>query len=171
MIDQPFTLPCGVTLKNRLAKAATTERLAGKNGKPNLALCNLYRNWSETQAGLLITGNVVVDKKHLESAGNVVADNEALLPEMKEWVAAGQSSGGQIWAQISHSGRQTSRFINWKPLAPSAVQLKKLALFGQPKSMTEKDIQQVIDAFVRTATIKKKQALMVFKFMQHMVIC
>ena len=156
MIQTSFQLPCGVILKNRIAKAATTERLSYKDGRPNDLLCNLYRTWSNTNAGLLITGNVVLDKSHMESAGNVIVNDEVILPSMRQWAEAGQSNGGQIWVQISHSGRQTSRFINWRPMAPSAVQLKKMGLFGKPKMMSEKDIYQVIDAFAKAAVICKK---------------
>ncbi|WP_271784242.1 NADH:flavin oxidoreductase/NADH oxidase family protein [Aquimarina algiphila] len=156
MLNTPFTLPCGAVIQNRLVKAAMTERLSGSNCKPNARLVRLYEQWADTNVGLLITGNVMVDRYHLESAGNVVVDNEEALPEMKAWAGAGKKHGNHIWVQICHSGRQTSRFVNLKPKSASGVQLKKLGLFSKPKAMTEKDILDVINGFVKAAVIAKK---------------
>ena len=66
MIKQPLQLPCGQVLPNRLAKAAMTEGLAEPMGKPTQALANLYQLWGGSGAGLLISGNFMVDKRHLE---------------------------------------------------------------------------------------------------------
>ncbi len=70
-LNDPFTLPCGVILPNRIAKAAMTEGLSDKKLQATDRLANLYRTWSEGGAGLLITGNVMIDQRVLERAGNV----------------------------------------------------------------------------------------------------
>lgn len=155
MLNTSLTLPCGAVLQNRLAKAAMTERLSHKDGHANQSIFDLYQKWIDTGAGLLITGNVMIDSRHLESAGNVIVTDESGLPQLKQW-AAMVRPGQHLWAQISHSGRQTSRFVNLRPKAPSAVQLKRLGLFGRPKAMSEEDIQAVIRGFVRTAEVVKK---------------
>ena len=76
MIEQPLTLPCGGVLSNRLCKAAMTEGLAGADGIPGAALNRLYGIWSDGGAGLLLSGNVQIDRDHLERPGNVVVDAE-----------------------------------------------------------------------------------------------
>ena len=68
----PLTLPCGAILPNRLAKGAMTEGLATADGLPTPELERLYRLWSDGGAGILLTGNVQVDRDHLERPGNVV---------------------------------------------------------------------------------------------------
>ncbi|GAA4275595.1 NADH:flavin oxidoreductase/NADH oxidase family protein [Aquimarina mytili] len=155
MISTELKLPCGVRLKNRLVKSAMTERISNKNFEPTKGHERLYKDWSDTGAGLLITGNVVIDHKHLESAGNVCFD-ETMLPKISSWAEASKSNGNQVWVQISHSGRQANKFSTSRPLAPSEVQLKKMGLFGKPKAMTEEDIQEVIKGFVRTAKLAKE---------------
>jgi 2,4-dienoyl-CoA reductase-like NADH-dependent reductase (Old Yellow Enzyme family) len=110
---------------------------------------------ANTDAGLLITGNVMIDRKHLESAGNVCFDEEAMFPKLRAWADAGKSRGNHIWVQISHAGRQTNKFTNTHPLAPSEVQLHKIGLFGKPKAMTEKDIENVILGFRKAAKIAR----------------
>ncbi|MDH7447951.1 NADH:flavin oxidoreductase/NADH oxidase family protein [Aquimarina sp. 2201CG14-23] len=156
MISTVLTLPCGVTLNNRLVKSAMTERISNRKYEPTKGHQQLYEDWALTGAGLLITGNVVIDRTHLESAGNVCFDDDKMLPKLKSWAASGKKLGNHIWVQISHSGRQTNRFGTARPLAPSEVQLKKLGLFGKPKAMTEQDIQNVIKGFTKAAKLAKE---------------
>jgi 2,4-dienoyl-CoA reductase-like NADH-dependent reductase (Old Yellow Enzyme family) len=156
LISTKYELPCGVILKNRLVKSAMTERISNANFEPTTRHEKLYKKWAETEAGLLITGNVMIDRVHLESAGNVCFDDENMLPKLKKWADAGKTNGNQFWVQISHAGRQTNRFSALRPMAPSEVQLNKIGLFGKPKTMSESDIEDIINGFVRAATISKK---------------
>jgi len=155
-INHSFTLPCGVVLKNRLAKAAMTERMANPYQEPIELHTKLYKKWSDTGAGLLITGNVLVDRDHLESAGNVCFDEKSDLDKLREWASSVKGTDSQLWVQLSHAGRQTNRFTNLQPLAPSSVQLKKMGLFGKPKAMSENDILEVIEKFRIAARITKE---------------
>ena len=156
MINTSLTLPCGAILKNRLVKAAMTERISNSKLEPVEGHERLYSEWADTHAGLLITGNVIIDRKHLESSGNVCFDDEKILPKLKKWAETAKSENNHVWVQISHAGRQANRFSTARPLAPSEVQLKKMGLFGKPKAMTEKDIQRTIIGFKRTAKIAKE---------------
>lgn len=156
LLNQPLILPCGAVLKNRLAKAAMTERIANKKLEPVKGHEVLYSKWANSGAGLLITGNVIIDPYHLESAGNVHFRDEGLLPKVTKWADAGKVNKTHLWVQISHSGRQTNMFNKLHPLAPSSVKLQKLGLFGKPIAMSESDIEEVIKGFVRTADIGKK---------------
>jgi len=159
MIEQALTLPCGVVLQNRLCKAAMTEGLAGADGIPGAALNRLYGIWSDGGAGLLLSGNVQIDRDHLERPGNVIVDREpdtTMMSALTEWAAAGTRAGNHFWAQLSHAGRQCQKIINPTPKAPSAV---KLGLpggqFGEPLPMTEADIEAVIAGFARCARVLK----------------
>ncbi len=160
MIEQTLTLPCGVVLENRLCKAAMTEGLAGADGIPGAALNRLYGLWSDGGAGLLLSGNVQIDRDHLERPGNVIVDREpdaATMTALQQWAAAGTRAGNHFWAQISHAGRQCQKIINPTPKAPSAV---KLGLpggqFGEPVPMTDADIEAVITGFARCARVLKE---------------
>ena len=156
LIKSPFTLPCGVILTNRLVKAAMTERISNKHMEPTKNHVRLYEDWAETGAGLLITGNMMIDRKHLESSGNICLHDESMIPKLKSMADAGKKSGNHIWVQISHAGRQTNKFSTSRPMAPSEVQLKKIGLFGKPRAMSEEDIQHVIEGFVKAAIISKE---------------
>jgi 2,4-dienoyl-CoA reductase-like NADH-dependent reductase (Old Yellow Enzyme family) len=159
-LDSPLTLPCGATLPNRLAKAAMTERLADPHNRATPALERLYRLWSAGGAGLLLTGNVQVDRKHLEAAGNVAIDgteDAAALTALRGFAHAAKSGGARVWMQISHAGRQTLKIINPHPKAPSAV---KVALpggqFGEPVALEAAEIPPLIARFAHAARVARE---------------
>ncbi|HVP85957.1 MAG TPA: NADH:flavin oxidoreductase/NADH oxidase family protein [Rhizomicrobium sp.] len=150
-LSSPLTLACGAHLSNRLAKGAMTEGLGTANGLPTAELERLYSLWSQGGAGILLTGNVQIDRRHLERPGNVIIDREpdaAMREALTRWAKAGTERGNHLWMQISHAGRQTPALINKTPKAPSAV---KLGLpggqFGQPVALTEEEILDIIRRF------------------------
>ena len=60
------------------------------------------------------------------------------------WAAAVHAGGSQLWAQISHPGRQCPRLVNLKPLAPSEAQLQLAGNFGAPRAAPEADLQDIV---------------------------
>ena len=81
----PLTLPCGAVVPNRLVKAAMTEGLATMDGVPTPQLERLYGLWSDGGAGVLISGNVQIDRQHLEQPGNVIIDGESSQTGHERW--------------------------------------------------------------------------------------
>ena len=154
-LSSPLTLPCGAVLPNRLAKGAMTEGLATADGRPTAELETLYTRWSLGGAGLHITGNVQIDRDHLERPGNVIIDREpdaAMRAALASWAAAGTQGGNHLWMQISHAGRQTMASVNPHPKAPSAVKLGMPGgQFGEPVALTEPEILDLINRFAVAA--------------------
>src|SRR5688500_824262 len=74
VLARPLTLPSGERLSNRLVKAAMTEGLADPLGNASDGLVRVYERWAAGGAGLLISGNVQIDRDHLERPGNVIID-------------------------------------------------------------------------------------------------
>ncbi len=160
LISESFALPCGQILKNRVCKAAMTERIANGDNLANQGHINLYDIWADGDIGILLTGNVQVDRRNLEGPANVVIDKNNYknqLGTLKEWSAAGTKNNSQLWMQISHAGRQTPGEINSSPMAPSNIRLKIPGKnYGTPVPMTEEDILDVIEKFVFTAKIARE---------------
>ena len=117
-LSTPLTLPNGVVLGNRLAKAAMSEGMADVNGHSTPRLEALYRRWAMSGAGLLLSGNIQVDPWHLERPGNIVLADDSGLAALERLTEAGKAGGAQFWAQISHTGRQVESAINAAPLGP-----------------------------------------------------
>src|SRR5688500_7052162 len=127
-LNSPLTLSNGRILKNRLAKAAMSESLAEPDGKPNERLVELYRRWAEGGAGLLITGNVMIDARAKEERRNAVVEDDAEMPMLRRWAGTAKQLGTSIIAQISHPGRQAMRTRD-RPVAPSELEMKGLSMF------------------------------------------
>jgi 2,4-dienoyl-CoA reductase-like NADH-dependent reductase (Old Yellow Enzyme family) len=54
-IAQPFTLKCGLTLPNRLVKAAMAEAMADQQ-LPGPQFHSTYGEWADGEYGMVITG-------------------------------------------------------------------------------------------------------------------
>ena len=159
-VGEPFELPSGMRFKNRIAKAAMTEGLASRDGLPNAAHETLYRRWAGGSIGLSITGNVQIDRLHLERPGNVICDGP-LSGEARtawtRWAAAATAHETKAWVQISHAGRQTQKSVNPSPKAPSAVALGLPGgQFGVPVPLTEAEIVELIARFADVAVVARE---------------
>jgi 2,4-dienoyl-CoA reductase-like NADH-dependent reductase (Old Yellow Enzyme family) len=154
-LSNPIVLPCGATLSNRIAKAAMSEGIADAGNHSTPRLETLYRRWAHSGAGLILSGNVQVDRWHLERPGNVVIDDESGLEALKSLAKAGTAEGVHFWLQLSHTGRQVSDAINQSPLSSSNVEVavpRGAGLtFAPPREMTEADIDRVIQQFAFAA--------------------
>lgn len=162
-LAEPLRLPCGAVLPNRLCKAAMTEGLGDSQLRATERHERLYRAWSEGGAGLLVTGNVMIDRHVIERPGNVAIDvthppsiDAAARAALSRWAAAGTVGGNQLWMQVSHAGRQSPRYVTRRPLAPSAVQLDLLGNYAPPRALREDEILDFIARFGRVAAIARE---------------
>jgi 2,4-dienoyl-CoA reductase-like NADH-dependent reductase (Old Yellow Enzyme family) len=151
-LAQPLTLPCGTVLKNRLAKAPLTEGLADGMNRATEGHVRLYQAWAQGGAGLVVTGNVQVDRRFLERPGNVVIDNNGGLEQLRAYARAGTQNGTQLFMQISHPGRQTPRRDSAHPVAPSAIKLNlPESAFAPPRALELPEIADIIRRFAHVA--------------------
>lgn len=156
---QPLRLPNGQMIPNRIAKAAMEENLADADHAPGKALIRLYRSWAEGGAGLIITGNVMVDRHALTGPAGVVLDSECHLERFAAWAEACRSRGAQGWIQINHPGRQLMADLGQPAFGPSAVAvnipgLEKL--FAQPRALSEVEIERLIQRYTATAVLAER---------------
>jgi 2,4-dienoyl-CoA reductase-like NADH-dependent reductase (Old Yellow Enzyme family) len=160
-LAQPFVFPNGASLQNRIAKAAMEEGIADQDFLPGPALFNLYRRWAQGGAGLLITGNVMVDPAGVTGPGNVIVRDEGHLDRFQRWAEIAQSGGSKLWMQINHPGRQMYAYLSETPVAPSAVAVNipgrlTAKQFKTPRALTGDDIRKRIDRFVAAAVFAEK---------------
>ncbi|MDO7896032.1 NADH:flavin oxidoreductase/NADH oxidase family protein [Pseudomonas citrulli] len=155
-VFDPLILPNGSTIKNRIAKAAMEENMADADQAPSEALMRLYQAWADGGAGLIITGNVMVDGRAMTGPGGVVLQDDQQLDKFKRWASISRSGGAQVWLQINHPGRQMQANLGQKAWAPSAVPLELGSLsrlFATPHVMTAAVIEDVIQRFARSARL------------------
>ena len=160
ILKDKITLPCGAQIKNRICKAAMTERIAFADNYTNQRHLNLYKKWAEGDIGILLTGNVQVDKNHLEGPANVCIEEDTYaeqLPLLRKWAEEGTKYNTHLWMQISHAGRQTPGEINSSPKAPSSVQLKIPGRnYGVPSALSTEEINEIIKKFTFVAKIARE---------------
>ncbi|NWC47826.1 NADH:flavin oxidoreductase/NADH oxidase family protein [Pseudomonas edaphica] len=152
----PLLLPNGSTINNRIAKAAMEENMADADQAPSADLLRLYQAWADGGAGLIITGNVMVDGRAMTGPGGVVLQDDQQLAKFKRWAQVGRAGGAQFWLQINHPGRQMQANLGQQTWAPSAVAMDLGTLskhFSRPQAMTAEVIAEVIQRFARTARL------------------
>ena len=123
-LQQELILPNGTRISNRIAKSAMSENDSTKTHEPSPNLIKAYKKWGQGGAGLLITGNIMVDSSALGEPRNVVVENDRSLHLLKAWADTVKNTQSHLWAQINHPGRQAMEPINNELMAPSAIPLK-----------------------------------------------
>lgn len=158
LLNQPFTLPNGTVLKNRLVKSALSEALGTMDNRVTPALPRLYARWAASGIGMLVTGNVMVDRNALGEPGNVVVEDERDLPLLREWARSCNRQDCQLWMQINHPGKQAAWGLNRENVAPSAIGFgKKLApFFPTPRALQDAEILDIIRRYGNAAAIARK---------------
>ena len=99
----PLTLPNGSVVPNRLAKAAMEENMADADHAPSESLIRLYRTWAEGEVGLMLTGNVMVDRRAMTGPGGVVLESDQFGERFRAWAQAARSGGAQVWMPVSYT--------------------------------------------------------------------
>jgi 2,4-dienoyl-CoA reductase-like NADH-dependent reductase (Old Yellow Enzyme family) len=153
-LNETLALPCGQVLPNRVAKSAMSERLGTATGAPSLGHLRLYQRWAEGGAGLLVTGNVMIDAGALGEQGNVVVQDDSDLAGLARWAAVAHAGGAKIWAQLNHPGRQSPRNLSREPVAPSAVKLEGMfGAFAPPRALSAAEIEALVRRFAAAARV------------------
>lgn len=156
-LGDPLTLPNGTILANRLAKSALSEGLADARNDVSDRLIALYERFVGSGAGLLVTGNMLVDRRFVERPGNVVVDEHTNAARLGELAHAVTRHGVAIWAQLNHPGRQTQRLLHPHPVAPSAVPaVKVFHAFGRPRALSATEIDDIAERFVSAAVVLER---------------
>src|SRR5690606_10991633 len=137
-----------------------TEGLGDRQNRATEGHVRLYRRWAEGGAGMLLTGNVQVDRRYMERPGNVAIDGEQspeALEALRAYAKPGPGAGTHLWMQINHAGGQTPALVNKNRVGPSDKALDMPgAQFGKPRAMTGSEVEDVIRRFAHAARIARE---------------
>jgi len=157
LLQQTLTLTHGASLPNRIAKSAMSERLGDADGRPSPELVRLYERWGAGGTGLLITGNVMVDRSALGETGNVIIEDARDLDALSAWAAGAKKNGARVWMQINHPGRQSPRNLSPQPVAPSAIGVRGTGgMFATPRALEASEIEAIVQRFATTARVAEQ---------------
>lgn len=156
-LNSLLTLPCGKILKNRIAKSAMSENMGDANYRTTPELVTLYKRWAQGGAGLLITGNVMIDQRALGEIANVVIEENKSDKLLREWGEIAKTNDLAIWVQLNHPGKQSPKFLSQNPVAPSSIPLKAPLdkMFNTPRELGEDEILDLIKRFGYAAGVVK----------------
>jgi 2,4-dienoyl-CoA reductase-like NADH-dependent reductase (Old Yellow Enzyme family) len=152
ILDMPLVLPGGATVKNRIVKAAMSEQLASLTGAPTSELERLYARWAAGGAGMLITGNVMIDQRSLGEPRNVVVEDERDIGALRRWAATAKTHDTTALVQVNHPGRQSFVGLSSRVVAPSAVPIDYPGA-AKPRALTSEEIGELVARFAETARI------------------
>jgi 2,4-dienoyl-CoA reductase-like NADH-dependent reductase (Old Yellow Enzyme family) len=148
VLFQPLELPCGVVLKNRIAKSAMSDSLGDGTGHPTAQQNRLYQRWAEGGVAVSIVGEVQPTSQYAEKPGNLVLDLQSDLSKFRDLAQQGNKDGAQLWLQLGHAGA-----LAYAPISdakgPSALVLPELKC----AELSLDEIQQVPLDFANTAKL------------------
>ena len=144
-------LPCGVILKNRIAKSAMSDSLGDGTGIPTAEQNRLYQRWAEGGVAVSIIGEVQPSPNFAEKPGNLVLDVNSDMSKFASLAEHGSRNGALLWLQLGHAGALAYRPIS-NPKGPSALDLPDL----QCEGMSLDEIQQLPLDFAKTAKLAQQ---------------
>ena len=148
---KPLELPCGVVLKNRIAKSAMSDSLGDGCGNPTDVQLRLYERWAEGGLGVSIIGEVQGNPSVAEKPGNLVLHEGSDLSGFKALAQKGAIDGAQLWLQLGHAGAMAYPPIS-NPKGPSEIDIPGLSC----AALTRDEILSLPAEFARTASLAKQ---------------
>ncbi|MEU1427846.1 nitroreductase family deazaflavin-dependent oxidoreductase [Nocardia sp. NPDC005746] len=152
-LSDPLPLASGQVLRNRIMKSALSEGLANGDNAPDARLERLYGQWSRGGYGLIVTGNVMVDRRHCGEPGNVAMEDERHLAALTRWATIAKEGGAKVWVQLNHPGRQANPIVTrTRAVAPSAIAVG-IPGIPAPRALAEDEILDIVARFGAAARV------------------
>jgi 2,4-dienoyl-CoA reductase-like NADH-dependent reductase (Old Yellow Enzyme family) len=148
---EPLQLPCGLTLKNRIAKSAMSDSLGDGTGHPTAEQIRLYQRWAAGGIAVSIIGEVQLTGGYPENTGNLVLNEDSDLHRFSELARHGGENGTRLWLQLGHAGALAYAPAG-NPKGPSALDLPGLRC----AEITLDEIRQLPSEFARAARLAQQ---------------
>lgn len=154
LFDQ--TTLAGMTLKNRLWRSATCEKMADTKGHMTERLYSVYDKLAKGGVGLIVTGFAFVMEEEQPTAGMMGIYSDDFINEYKKLTNNVHQHDCKIVMQLVYGGCQTDYQPEKREIwGPSSV---PHAFFNvTPQKMTKENIKTLTEAFTQAAT-RAKQA-------------
>ncbi|GAA6043533.1 hypothetical protein JCM8097_001206, partial [Rhodosporidiobolus ruineniae] len=160
LLAQPITFErSGKVAPNRTLKSAMTERLCtysqdnlDERGKPTPEYLKLYEEWGKGAIGVIVLGNIPVEREGLEAKHNAIIDAKSPwdpVEAFKPVIAAAKAHGSLVIGQLTHGGRQVPKEVDPNPVSSSDVQCPPMMgmEFGKPRPLTVEEIDSLVVAW------------------------
>ncbi|WP_093193837.1 NADH-dependent flavin oxidoreductase [Salimicrobium halophilum] len=144
---EPYTLPSGAELNNRLLLAPMTNFLSEDDGRVSDKELNYYKRRSKG-LGAVITACANVNAQGKGFDGEIGVDRDELIPGLKQLADVIHGEGTKAILQIYHGGRMCPPHLvpEETPVSASAVAAEREGAVT-PREMTDDEIVQTIEDF------------------------
>lgn len=144
---EPFTLPNGVELKNRIIMAPMTTCSGFYEGSVTSDLIEYYHARSG-EIGTIIVECGFVDKKGLAFPGAIGLDSDDKIEGLAKIAQAIKEKGSKAIIQVYHGGRMVDPKLigGLSPVGPSAIAAPRPEA-AAPTELTENEVDQMIEKF------------------------
>lgn len=144
---QPFTLPNGTELKNRLLMAPMTTCSGYFDGSVTGELVEYYRQRAGS-IGTIIVECCFIDDLGLAFPGAIGIDSDAKIDGLAKIAAAIQAEGSKAILQIYHGGRMVEPLLigGRTPVAPSALAAPRPGA-ATPRALSGDEVENTIAQF------------------------
>lgn len=147
-------------LKNRIVMAPMATNFPSPDGYVTQRHIDYYAERARGGAGLILVEGAYVDQKGKRLMNQLFIGGEAHEREMRKLVEEVHSHGCPIGIQITHGGREcSSKITGFSPSGPSNIPSGYRGITKEveiPEELTEKEISDIIDSFVRGAELAKR---------------
>ncbi len=138
-----------MSVKNRLIRAATAEKMATEDGRCTPKLLQLYVRLAEGGVGMIISGTAYVQPNGKGIPNIIGLHHDDTIAGYRELTDRVHGYDVKVIAQLFHCGRQgPMEVVGETPIAPSAVP----NLLGvSPIPMSDEQVSSTVDNFIRAA--------------------
>jgi 2,4-dienoyl-CoA reductase-like NADH-dependent reductase (Old Yellow Enzyme family) len=137
-----------LTIKNRLVRSATFERMATDDGYVTEDIVELYKNLAGGGVGLIITGHTAVHPRGYSNPKMMRITGDDYIKGLRAVTSAVHKTADdcRIFLQLSHAGRQQvlPEFGDWA-VAPSPV--FDVLFQRTPRELKSEEIEEIAECF------------------------
>ncbi|MEJ8547528.1 NADH-dependent flavin oxidoreductase [Brevibacillus borstelensis] len=142
-IFEPFALPCGVRLKNRISMAPMTISAANSDGSVSEDDLHYYSRRAR-RVGMVITASTTISAQG-GFPGSGAIDRDEMIPGLSRLASTIKEHGAKAVLQIVHGGRQCPP-SNGDVVSASAVPMEKEGAVV-PRELQGDEIVDIVHAF------------------------
>jgi 2,4-dienoyl-CoA reductase-like NADH-dependent reductase (Old Yellow Enzyme family) len=140
----PFSIRA-MTLRNRMVRSATAEKVADPSGLPDKRLAATYAALAAGGVGLIITGHAFVQVGGRAHARMTGAHHDYMVESLADLAESAHDGGAAICLQMNHGGRACDPDVVAEPVGPSPVAVRDGA--PVPRELTEEGIRTIVESF------------------------
>ena len=141
----------GLTLRNRIVRAATYEKRADEDGRVTDDLVDLYTALADGGAGLIITGSAMVHTSGRTLRKMLCCHSNIYMDGLRRLASEVHAHNGVIALQLDHGGRQCPPLMLGGEQAMAPSEVHDPVTGATPRSMQDAEIWAMADAFGEAA--------------------